>query len=79
MELVSYQPEQCRNGELPNCSELVAYARYDIKKYSIADAQFQFQTTIFTCVIMCIGSLMFSSDTDNIIILPITKMVGIIK
>lgn len=28
---------------------------------------------------MTIGSLMFSSDTDRIIILPITKMVGIIK
>lgn len=28
---------------------------------------------------MTIGSLMFSGDTDKIIILPITKMVGIIK
>jgi hypothetical protein len=28
---------------------------------------------------MSIGSLMFSSDTENIIIVPITKMVSIIK
>lgn len=28
---------------------------------------------------MTMGSLMFSNDTDRIIILPITKMVGIIK
>jgi len=38
-----------------------------------------FSTTIFTCIIMCIGSLAFSADTEKIIILPITKMVGIIK
>ena len=31
MQLVSYQPEQCKSGEYPNCSELVAYARYNIK------------------------------------------------
>ena len=36
-------------------------------------------TTIFTCVIMTIGSIMFSSDTEKIIIVPITKMVGIIR
>lgn len=36
-------------------------------------------TTIFTCVIMTIGSIMFSSDTEKIIIAPITKMVGIIR
>jgi len=28
---------------------------------------------------MSIGSIMFTNDTDNIIIAPITKMVGIIK
>ena len=39
----------------------------------------QFYTTIFTCIIMTIGSLMFSADTERIIIMPITKMVGIIK
>jgi len=28
---------------------------------------------------MTAGSLMFSADTEKVIILPITKMVGIIK
>ena len=28
---------------------------------------------------MSIGSLMFSSDTEKIVIVPITKLVGIIK
>lgn len=43
------------------------------------EAKDSFATTIFTCVIMCIGSIMFSSDTERIVILPITKMVGIIR
>mmetsp|Transcript_9805 Transcript_9805/g.16515 ORF Transcript_9805/g.16515 Transcript_9805/m.16515 type:complete len:157 (+) Transcript_9805:863-1333(+) len=79
MELVTYQPFECSSGAIPECKDLVAYARYNVTSNSIQDAQLQFQTTIFTCIIMCIGSLMFSSDTDKIIILPITKMVGIIK
>jgi len=57
----------------------VAYARFNITKQTQAEARQSFFTTIFTCIIMCIGSLMFSSDTEKIIIQPITKMVGIIK
>ena len=36
-------------------------------------------TTIFTCIILAAGSLMFQNDTQKIVISPITKMVGIIK
>ena len=39
----------------------------------------QLQKTLFTCFLMSIGSIMFTNDTDDIIIAPITKMVGIIK
>jgi len=81
LELVSYKPPICHdpNKAYDKCDELTAYARYNIKQASQSDALFQLLTTIFTCIIMTIGSLMFSSDTDKIIIEPITKMVGIIK
>ncbi len=36
-------------------------------------------TTIFTCIILGAGAIMFANDTQELIILPITKMVGIIK
>jgi len=36
-------------------------------------------TTIFTCFVLATGSLMFQNDTARIVIMPITKMVGIIK
>ena len=79
MILVTYQPHQCKTGEIKNCDQLVAYARFNRRNQVMNEALMQFYTTIFTCIIMTIGSLMFSADTDKIIILPITKMVGIIK
>jgi class 3 adenylate cyclase len=36
-------------------------------------------TTIFTGLIIVAGALMFADDTQRIVIVPITKMVGIIK
>ena len=79
MQLIGYQPRECRTGEKKNCGELIAYARFNIRQQVINEAQMAFSTTIFTCIIMCIGSLAFSADTEKIIIQPITKMVGIIK
>jgi hypothetical protein len=60
------------------CGELVAFARFDISAENRESAQNAFSTTIFTCIIMCIGSLMFSADTEKIIIAPISRMVNII-
>lgn len=44
-----------------------------------SEARDSFLTTIFTCIIMCIGSIMFSADTERIVIQPIAGMVGIIR
>ena len=35
--------------------------------------------TIFTCIILAAGAIMFANDTQELVINPITKMVGIIK
>jgi len=45
----------------------------------VEEATLQFGTTIFTCFVLTIASLTFSADVQNIVINPITKMVGIIK
>jgi len=81
MELIHYQPYGCKPevNELENCSELVAYARFNVSNASQTEASLQFLTTIFTCIIMTIGSLLFSHDTDEIIIAPVARMVTIIK
>ena len=79
MSLVSYQPLECQSGQIPNCDMLVAYARYNIKSSNVNDAQNQFSLTIFTCVIMCFGSIILSKDTDQIVVYPINNLVSIIK
>lgn len=38
-----------------------------------------FVVTVFTCFLMCVGSIMITHNTDVIIIEPVSKMVGIIK
>jgi hypothetical protein len=40
MELIAYQPAECRDGTVKKCRELVAYARFNIKNQSISEAQF---------------------------------------
>lgn len=57
----------------------VAYARFDTRNGNIEAARLSFIQTIFTCILMTAGSILFSRDTDNIIIAPISKMVTIIK
>jgi len=79
MTLLMYTPIQCHNGEIEDCDELVAYSRISISFGTRQEAQLQFMTTIFTCIILTAGSLLFQQDTQQIVILPITKMVGIIK
>ena len=35
-------------------------------------------TTIFACVIMCVGSLQFTNETEKLIVVPVTNVVNII-
>lgn len=79
MTLVSYVPPECKTGHKTDCEDLVAYARFDTRAALIQTARLGFMKTIFTCALMTAGSLAFSSDTERIIIAPITKMVSIIK
>ena len=79
MTLLMYTPQPCLSGEVPNCDELISYSRIGVKSSSQQNAMLQFLTTIFTCFVLAAGSLMFQNDTHKIVILPITKMVGIIK
>ena len=78
--LLNYTPRECLDGgEIPGCDRLIAYTRLSQKGIIIEQAQLQFLTTIFTCIILGAGAIMFANDTQYLIILPITKMVGIIK
>lgn len=81
MTLLSYTPVECigEKRKYKFCERLVVYARLDIHSEMIEVSMLQFMTTIFTCIILGTGSILFANDTNNIVIRPITKMVSIIK
>lgn len=79
LQLLNYTPKQCVDGTYEGCDRLVSYTRLSIRESVINMAFLQFLTTIFTCIILGAGAIMFGNDTQELIIIPITKMVGIIK
>lgn len=79
MQLNQYTPKQCLDGSISGCDRLISYARINQRNIVIELAQLQFLTTIFTCIILGTGAIMFANDTQELVINPITKMVGIIK
>ena len=79
MDLVRFTPAQCQTDLSLNCDQLVTYARFKVKLESQEQAMLQFFTTIFTCGVLTIASLKFSSDIEGIVIIPIKKIVDIIQ
>jgi class 3 adenylate cyclase len=53
--------------------------RFNIQSQMVQQAQLSFATTIFTCIVLTVASLTFSNDTEEIVIVPIQKQIGIIK
>ena len=79
LKVLTYTPYQCLDGTIDGCDLMVTYVRLSTKKIVEEEALLQFLTTIFTCIILGAGAIMFANDTDKLVIMPITKMVGIIK
>ena len=78
MQLVTFTPEVCKNGGLPGCEYLVAYARVEVYKSSKESAMWQISTTLFTIAVLTCAFMIFSHDTKVIVIIPIKKVVNII-
>lgn len=76
MALQDYKPKDCDEDQ---CRSLVSYVRVDHSKMTKERALLQFMTTMFTGLVIVAGALLFADDTQKIVIVPITKMVGIIK
>lgn len=56
----------------------MAYARINNASTVRQTAIYQFITTIFTCIILATAFIVFSNDTEIIVIKPIKKVVEII-
>ena len=79
MNLLTFTPEICIDQTLEGCEELVAYARINIAPQIRNNAVYQFSTTIFTCIVLATAFIVFSNDTEVIVIKPIKKVIQIIK
>ena len=79
MSLVTFTPYVCLNTELIGCEYLVSYARILQISNTREEASLQFSTTLFTCVVLAFAFMIFSRDTEIIVIIPIKKVVEIIQ
>ncbi|OMJ66960.1 hypothetical protein SteCoe_36024 [Stentor coeruleus] len=75
MLLAVYNPSNCS----AECENIQVYSRFDISSYSKDVAMMNIIVTIFIGVILAIASVTFTVDTQTIVIVPITKMILIIK
>lgn len=57
----------------------MAYARINNASTVRQTAIYQFITTIFTCIILATAFIVFSNDTEIIVIKPIKKVIDIIQ
>jgi hypothetical protein len=75
MLLVVYDPDTFSSVT----TNLQIYSRFDISNQSQNVALFNIYVTIFIGVILALASVTFTVDTQKIVIIPITKMILIIK
>jgi len=79
MELVTFTPQECMDGRIEGCEQLVSYARFNKRQELRDEAILQFSTTLFTCFVLTAASLIFSNDAERIVIKPIKKIIMIIQ
>lgn len=63
LELLQYTPLSCIDGTYESCDKLISYVRLSVKSLKEGEAMLQFMTTIFTCIILGTGAILFSNDT----------------
>jgi hypothetical protein len=51
-------------------------AIYDLRKNNILQAGLGIGTTIFVCIVLASGALLFSNEANTLVIMPIEKMIA---
>ncbi|CEL96628.1 unnamed protein product [Vitrella brassicaformis CCMP3155] len=77
LETVSYSPFFCEKAH--NCKALTAYARFNTRIKSTNEALWNMAQTVFICFLLGTLAMLFSKDTQALVIAPIENMVNIIK
>eukprot|EP00386_Alphamonas_edax_P009943 GDKI01032478.1.p1 GENE.GDKI01032478.1~~GDKI01032478.1.p1 ORF type:complete len:848 (-),score=288.72 GDKI01032478.1:159-2702(-) len=76
LDNVVYKPPDCKGTA---CRELTAYARFQTRANSKDESIYSIAQTVFIMVLLGTLAMLFSQDTQTLVIAPIEKMVNIIK
>ncbi len=79
MEIVSYTPDECSNGQITGCDDLVIYTRLDIRDSVRKKSLYKFLLIIFTTVLLFFSAVSVGNDTTSIVVKPIAKVVRVVK
>ncbi|KAF4732548.1 hypothetical protein FOZ62_001000, partial [Perkinsus olseni] len=75
---VTYTPPMCRDPQSP-CADLVVSAKFLDRKRRQEEAKMSMLQTTLIIILLGLGAMLFSSDTQKVVIAPIEKMVNIVK
>ncbi|KAF4732547.1 hypothetical protein FOZ62_001000, partial [Perkinsus olseni] len=76
--VVRYTPPMCRDPQSP-CADLVVSAKFLDRKRRQEEAKMSMLQTTLIIILLGLGAMLFSSDTQKVVIAPIEKMVNIVK
>jgi len=79
LQVVSYSPPICADDETEECSELRAFARFNIRSDVVSYALRNIGLTLFVGFALALSSFSFNRDSESLVIQPITRMVNIIR
>lgn len=75
MTLVTFTPDDCLRNVRRGCDFAVGYARINIRYNARNESTWNFVTTLFTIIFLSVIFVVFSRDTEAIVIKPIKKVV----
>ncbi|KAF4660247.1 hypothetical protein FOL47_007246 [Perkinsus chesapeaki] len=75
---ITYTPPMCRAPDSP-CADLMVSAKFLDRKRKQDEAKMSMLQTSMIVVLLGLGAMLFSSDTQKVVIAPIEKMVNIVK
>eukprot|EP01022_Parablepharisma_sp_SALTPOND_P033473 TRINITY_DN88809_c2_g1_i1.p2 TRINITY_DN88809_c2_g1~~TRINITY_DN88809_c2_g1_i1.p2 ORF type:complete len:477 (-),score=30.94 TRINITY_DN88809_c2_g1_i1:799-2229(-) len=79
MLLVTYTPEDCLNGKIKGCSDLMVYVRLSIRGRTAQIALYRFIIIIFTTVLLFCSAVSVGNDTTRIVVKPIARIISVVR
>jgi len=79
MQLITFTPDECLNGMIKGCSDLVIYVRLSIRGRTSQIAIYRFIIIIFTTVLLFCSAVSVGNDTTRIVVKPIARIISVVR